>query len=106
MRTAIVAFLVLAAAGQAVAQEDMSLKVAPGHETVESNCAACHTLDYIRMNSPFMTPEVWRAEVTKMIKTYGAPIDDADAKTITDYLVQNYGGPAVATSPEKAKLGR
>jgi hypothetical protein len=26
-----------------------------------------------------------------MIKAFGAPIDDADAKTIGDYLKKNYG---------------
>jgi sulfite dehydrogenase (cytochrome) subunit B len=31
------------------------------------------------------------AEVTKMIKVYGAPISDADAAVIADYLKQNYG---------------
>ena len=30
-------------------------------------------------------------EVTKMIKTYGAPIPSADAKAIVDYLAENYG---------------
>jgi len=29
--------------------------------------------------------------VTKMIKAFGAPIDDADAAVIKDYLKQNYG---------------
>ena len=28
-----------------------------------------------------------------MIKAYGAPIEDADAKAITDYLIRNYGSP-------------
>ena len=31
------------------------------------------------------------AEVTKMIKAFGAPINDADAKIIADYLKKNYG---------------
>ena len=30
-------------------------------------------------------------EVAKMIKAFGAPIDDADAKTIAEYLKKNYG---------------
>ena len=33
----------------------------------------------------------WDAEVTKMIKTMGAPIDEADARAIKDYLTRNYG---------------
>lgn len=100
-----VLFALLFSAGP-LAAEEAALKVAPGHEVVQNNCAACHSLDYIRMNSPFLTPDVWGAEVTKMIKTYGAPIDEADAKIITDYLVRNYGGTATATPPDKAGLGR
>ena len=29
--------------------------------------------------------------MTKMIKAFGAPISDADAKEIVDYLSGNYG---------------
>ena len=84
----------LAATGfSAIADEKpIDLKSAPGKDVVESNCASCHSLDYIRMNSPFMNEKVWEAEVTKMIKTFGAPITDADAKTVVEYLVKNYGG--------------
>jgi hypothetical protein len=40
-----------------------------------------------------MTRQVWDAEVTKMIKAFGAPISDADAKEIAEYLTKNYGQP-------------
>jgi sulfite dehydrogenase (cytochrome) subunit B len=43
------------------------------------------------MNSPFLSAAAWNAEVTKMIKAMGAPISDADAKVIADYLARNYG---------------
>jgi len=33
---------------------------------------------------------LWQAEVTKMIKVYGAPIDDADVGKIVDYLAATY----------------
>jgi hypothetical protein len=33
----------------------------------------------------------WDAVVTKMRKVYGAPISDADARTITEYLTATYG---------------
>jgi mono/diheme cytochrome c family protein len=94
--TMIAASVAVALSALAVAQADepvVPLKDAPGHEVVEGNCAACHSLDYIRTNSPFMTAKVWEAEVTKMINAFGAPIDSADAKTITDYLARNYGSP-------------
>jgi len=89
--------LLLAAAlvaGVALAQERrLELKDGPGRDKVEANCASCHSLDYILGNSPFMNRGVWEAEVTKMIKVYGAPIADADAKEIADYLAKNYGQP-------------
>jgi len=33
----------------------------------------------------------WDAEVAKMIRAMGAPIDEADGKAIADYLKKNYG---------------
>jgi mono/diheme cytochrome c family protein len=78
--------------GAARADEtDIVLKEAAGHNAVLNNCGACHSLDYIQMNSPFLDKTGWDAEVTKMIKVYGAPIDDADAKEIASYLAANYG---------------
>jgi sulfite dehydrogenase (cytochrome) subunit B len=72
-------------------EKPVELKKAPGLDTVEANCSGCHSLDYIVMNSPFPNAALWDAEVTKMIKAFGAPITDADAKIIADYLKQNYG---------------
>ena len=80
------------AAGVALAQESkIELKPGPGRDLVMGYCVMCHSVDYIPSNSPFMTRQVWDAEVTKMIKAYGAPISEADAKVIVDYLVANYG---------------
>jgi mono/diheme cytochrome c family protein len=97
----------LLAASPALADEGtIELRNAPGREVVEQNCGACHSLDYIEMNSPFMTREVWEAEVTKMVKAFGAPIADTDAATIVQYLATNYGGQATGTSPRGARQGR
>jgi mono/diheme cytochrome c family protein len=73
-------------------EDDIKLKPAPGHEVVETNCSVCHSLDYIPMNSPFLAGKAWDAEVHKMIKAYGAPIEEKDAQAIIDYLAKNYGG--------------
>ena len=92
MRQVIFATAILFSGGATLAAEDdIELARGPGLEAVQGNCAACHSLDYIQMNSPFADAKLWEAEVTKMIKAYGAPIEAADAKVITDYLVQNYG---------------
>ena len=77
---------------QAFAQEKpIALKPAGGWETVANNCDSCHSLDYIVMNSSFLSAEKWQGEVSKMIKAFGAPIDEADARTIAEYLKENYG---------------
>ena len=89
---AFIALLAIALAAPAAADEKpVALKKAPGLDKVEANCAACHSLDYIIMNSPFPNAALWDAEVSKMIKAFGAPISDADAKIIADYLKANYG---------------
>jgi sulfite dehydrogenase (cytochrome) subunit B len=91
MRTLAISLLIGLAITPAAAQEKpIELKKAPGIEKVEGNCAACHSLDYVQMNSPFLAPTAWDAEVTKMIKVFGAPITEVDATIIADYLKKNY----------------
>ncbi len=92
MRALIIVMAACAIPFVAAAQaKPVELKKAPGLDTVEANCSGCHSLDYIVMNSPFPNAALWDAEVTKMIKAFGAPISDADAKVIADYLKHNYG---------------
>ena len=71
-------------------EETAVLKPGPGLDTAQNNCVACHSADYIAMQPPERGKAFWDAEVTKMIKTYGAPISEADAKVIADYLAQTY----------------
>jgi hypothetical protein len=73
------------------AERIVHLKPGKGLDKVEANCGSCHSLDYVPMNSPFLNAAAWDAEVTKMISVYGAPIEKADAKIISDYLKANYG---------------
>ena len=92
MRTVIIALAAALLSIPAAAEEKpIELKKAPGLDKVEANCSGCHSLDYILMNSPFPNAALWDAEVTKMIKAFGAPISEADAKIIADYLKKNYG---------------
>ena len=90
-RTILACAFALAATAALADEAAIRLKDGPGRDAVLNNCAACHSLDYIQMNSPFPDAKLWEAEVTKMIKAFGAPMDDADAKAITDYLIKNYG---------------
>jgi len=92
MQKYVIALAATLIASSALADEQViKLKPGPGLDKVEANCQACHSLAYIPMNSPFLSAAGWSATVTKMIKALGAPIDDADAKAIADYLAKNYG---------------
>ena len=66
---------------------------APGREKA-AQCGACHSLDYIRMNSRFLDLAGWTAVVNKMIKAFGAPIPKDDVDAIARYLAEKYGKPA------------
>ncbi|MDI3564726.1 cytochrome c [Bradyrhizobium sp. Arg816] len=66
-------------------------KPGPNLEVVQGNCSACHSADYVNTQPPMKDKKgFWQAEVTKMIKVYGAPIDDADVGKIVDYLAATY----------------
>jgi hypothetical protein len=54
---------------------------------VQNNCIACHSADYINTQprGEKFKKDFWQAEVTRMIKVYGAPIDDANVGKIVDY---------------------
>jgi hypothetical protein len=71
-------------------EETATLRPGPGVETARDMCMSCHSGDYINTQPPRSGSEFWEAEVKKMIKSYHAPISEADAKTITDYLVKTY----------------
>jgi mono/diheme cytochrome c family protein len=87
----LVASAALALAPLARADED-AIRLEPGDnlEVVEQNCAACHSLDYIQMNSPFLDQKGWQAEVTKMVNAFKAPIAEADQQKIIEYLSAHY----------------
>ena len=72
-------------------EQPVEIKAGPEKDLVENTCGACHSLDYIRMNSPFQTAAGWDATLKKMINVMHAPVEPDDAKKILDYLVKNYG---------------
>jgi mono/diheme cytochrome c family protein len=90
--TTLVAGAALLLAAAATADESqVKLRDAPGKDLVLANCAMCHSLDYIPMNSRFLDRKGWEASVNKMIKVMGAPISPEDAAKIVDYLASEYG---------------
>lgn len=93
MRGPIVLAVALCASQAALAQESkVTLKDGPGREKAQA-CVACHSLDYIQMNSRFMDKAGWTASVNKMINAFGAPISKEDVDAIATYLATSYGKP-------------
>ena len=75
--------------------ETAAFKPGPNLDVVQGNCGSCHSSDYVltQPQGPKFKKDFWEAEVTKMIKAFGAPISEADGKEIADYLTRNYGQP-------------
>ncbi len=91
MKKILGALALLVAAQGAAAQEDkFVLKDGPGRDKTQA-CLACHSLDYIPMNSRFLDKAGWTATVNKMINAFGAPIAKEDVDAIATYLAENYG---------------
>jgi mono/diheme cytochrome c family protein len=67
-----------------------ALKPGAGVDVARQQCASCHSTDYIVMQ-PRGSAKQWEGVVTKMIKVFGAPVNDQDAKTIAEYLATQYG---------------
>ena len=73
-------------------EETAAFKDGPNIDVVRNNCTGCHSADFINTQpqGPRYKRDFWQAEVTKMIKVYGAPIEDADVGKIVDYLAATY----------------
>jgi hypothetical protein len=84
--------LVLAFAARAD-ESQLTLIDAPGRDAVYVNCRTCHSVDYVLLNAGIPDRAGWEGSITKMRKVMGAPISDADAAVILDYLAANYGKP-------------
>jgi sulfite dehydrogenase (cytochrome) subunit B len=72
--------------------ETAAFKPGPNLDVVMNNCTGCHSADYIstQPRGAKFTADFWRAEVTKMIKVYGAPVAEADVPKIVEYLAATY----------------
>jgi len=86
------ASLTAAPVSYALPEEIAAFKPGPNLEMVQNNCTACHSADYIQTQpqGAKYKKDFWQAEVTKMIKLYGAPIEEADVPKIVEYLAATY----------------
>jgi cytochrome c5 len=73
-------------------EETAAFKPGPNLDVVKNNCTGCHSADYVttQPRNVKSKKDFWQAEVTKMIKTYGAPISEADVPKIVEYLAATY----------------
>jgi cytochrome c5 len=101
MKTVVAGALLVLAVGLAAAAEEKSITLLPddaharlkpgaGSDLTQVQCQFCHSTDYIVMQPPGDAKQ-WDGVVTKMRKVFGAPLSDADARTITEYLSTAYG---------------
>lgn len=59
-------------------------------EWINNNCVACHSAGMV-LNQPSLSRADWQGEVNKMRNVYKAPVEDADAAAIVDYLARTKG---------------
>ena len=73
-------------------EETAAFKPGTNLEVVQNNCTACHSADYVNTQprGEKFKKDFWQAEVTKMIKVFGAPIAETDVCKIVDYLAATY----------------
>ena len=70
--------------------ENPQLKPGPQADMVMASCLVCHSWDYVT-TQPVLPRTTWKAIVTKMKVTFGAPLADDRIEPIVDYLVRAYG---------------
>jgi hypothetical protein len=80
----------------------LKLSELPGFVVAAQKCALCHSADYISFQPPGMTKAQWTAEMVKMQRTYGAPIDDAEVRLLGIYLAATYGDSSTVTAEDRA----
>lgn len=76
----------------------------PGYALATAMCYTCHSADYTRVQ-PVSSRAYWKATVTKMQKTFGAPIPDEAVEPIVEYLVKTYGTERSSAPGAPAKTG-
>jgi mono/diheme cytochrome c family protein len=92
MRIIVAVFGIAVAASAAAQESKVVLTEGPGKDKA-MQCMACHSADYIQMNSRFMDKAGWTASINKMINAFAAQIPKEDVDAIAGYLAQNYGKP-------------
>ncbi|MEO7599517.1 MAG: cytochrome c [Opitutus sp.] len=70
--------------------ERTDLKTGLHSDVAAANCVTCHSWDYVTIQ-PLFPRAAWKATVTKMRVTFGAPLAENQIDDIVDYLAKTYG---------------
>ena len=73
-------------------EETSVLAPGPNADLAQVYCGACHSYEYIltQPRGQGFGRDFWQVEVTKMIKVFGAQINEKEANAIVDYLAVTY----------------
>jgi len=72
-----------------------------GYPIARAKCGICHSLDYILYQPPQMSQAQWTAEVQKMQKSYGAPLEADEVKLLGIYLATVYGDASSVSASDR-----
>lgn len=78
--------------------DDAELREFRGRTSFRNNCLMCHTAPL--MASQRLTPDQWKAELTKMIG-WGAPVPKDEESDLLDYLNRHYGDKVPTVRPDR-----
>jgi hypothetical protein len=92
LANAVVAVALCRGVPAAGAGEVTELREGAARDLTIGRCVICHSVEYIPSNAPAMNRVGWQKTIQKMRERYGAPITDAEAQQILDYLDANYSG--------------
>jgi len=69
---------------------DFPMKDGKGVYSTRGKCNMCHSFGYV-INQGKQSRAFWLEKTVKMIKTFNAPIAEADIEVVVNYLYENYG---------------
>lgn len=72
----------------------------PGYALAQAMCLTCHSAEYLLYQPPTAPRAYWQATLTKMQKTFGAPLPDEMVPSILEYLVRTYGADREGAPPK------
>lgn len=79
--------------------DEAQYPVGPHADVINANCTSCHSAS-MALSQPALSPEQWKAEVTKMREVFDAPVAEADVPAIVSYLTAM---PSQKAAPGTAK---